>query len=61
MIAKMFATKGNTEQCLLYLRKAIEDGYPVAREIYNQAEFANVRKDPRFAELMSEKIFSIPN
>jgi tetratricopeptide (TPR) repeat protein len=61
VIARMYANKGDAENCLLYLRKAIEDGYPVAKEVYKESEFANIRKDPRFTELMAEKIVAIPN
>ena len=61
VIAKMYATRGDTERCLLYLRKAIEDGYPVAKEVYKEAEFTVVRKDQRFTELMEAKLVTIPN
>lgn len=61
VIAKMFAAKGDNDRCLLYLRRAIEDGYPVARDIYKETEFSNIRKDPRFQEMMAAKIVSIPN
>jgi len=54
-IAKMFATRGDAERCLLYLRKAVEEGYPEIGRVYKDAEFAVVRADPRFAELMQRR------
>jgi tetratricopeptide (TPR) repeat protein len=61
VIAKMFAARGETEKCLLYLRRAIEDGYPVEKNVYNENEFAMVRKDKRFQQLMEQKPATLPN
>jgi tetratricopeptide (TPR) repeat protein len=55
VIAKTFAKSGNTERCLLYLEKAMEFGYKDIKRVYKDDEFANVRKDPRFAALMAKK------
>jgi len=62
VIAKMYATTGNAERCLLYLRKAIEDGYNRIDDVYKDREFANLRKDPRFTALMASKskVLQIP-
>lgn len=60
VIAKMFASKGDTERCLLYLRRAIEEGYPVGKNALTDQEFNAIRKDPRFKELIEAKIYSIP-
>ncbi len=51
VIAKMYARAGDAERCLLYLKKAIEQGYPEIKQVYTDEEFAAVRKDPRFSEL----------
>ncbi len=51
VIAKMYARAGDAERCLLYLKKAIEQGYPEIKKVYTDEEFAAVRKDPRFSEL----------
>ena len=59
-IAKMFATKGDAERCLLYLRKAMEEGYPEIGRVYKENEFSGVRKDPRFTALMEQKPIAIP-
>ena len=55
VIAKTYARAGNTDRCLLYLTKAMEFGYKDIDRVYKEDEFANVRKDPRFAALMAKK------
>ncbi|MGI9103735.1 MAG: tetratricopeptide repeat protein [Terriglobales bacterium] len=59
-LAKLFATSGDLERSLLYLRRAMEDGYKGIDEVYKDKEFATLRKDPRFTELMAQKPASIP-
>ncbi len=53
VIAKMYARVGDTDRCLLYLKKAVEQGYAEISNAYKDEEFAAVRKDPRFAEAMT--------
>lgn len=60
VIAKMFAAKGDTERCLLYLRRAIEDGFPVSKNALADQEFNTIRKDPRFKDLVEAKIYTLP-
>lgn len=62
VIAKMYASQGNSDRCLLYLKKAIEDGYSRIEDVYKDREFTGVRKDPRFTALMASKskILQIP-
>jgi len=55
MVAKMYAQSGDIEHSLEYLRKAMEEGFKNIKEVYNDAVFANLREDPRFAELMAQK------
>jgi len=55
VIAKTYAKAGNTDRCLLYLTKAMEFGFKDIDRVYKEDEFASVRKDPRFAELMAKK------
>jgi hypothetical protein len=38
----------------------MEDGYKEIDSVYKDQEFAVLRKDPRFAELMSSKPAAIP-
>jgi tetratricopeptide (TPR) repeat protein len=60
VLARMYAKTGNLDRALLYLRKAMEDGYKNIDEVYKDQEFATLRKDPRFAELMQSKVPAIP-
>ena len=61
VIAKMYAKSGNADRCLLYLKRAMEAGYAGIRDVYTDEEFAQVRKDPRFTELMASKPVAVPN
>lgn len=60
LLAKMYATAGNFDRSILYLRKAMEDGYKDIGNVYKDQEFAGLRKDPRFDELMKDKPLAIP-
>jgi hypothetical protein len=57
----MFAKTGVNDRSLHYLKKAMEDGYKDIKNVYKDDEFAALRKDPRFAELMAAKTTSISN
>jgi len=59
VLAKMYARSGGTDRSLHYLKKAMEDGYKDIKNVYKDDEFAALRKDPRFAELMAAKTTSI--
>ncbi len=54
-VAKLFAKMGLSDQSFEYLRKAMEAGYKDLKNAYKDAEFSELRKDPRFAELMASK------
>jgi Flp pilus assembly protein TadD len=54
-VAKLYAKMGLSEQSLEYLRKAIEAGYKDLKNVYQDVEFAELRKNPRFTELMAAK------
>lgn len=60
LLAKMFAESGDLNRSLDYLRKAMEDGYKGIDEVYKEKEFAELRKDPRFNELMASRPVAIP-
>ena len=60
MLAKLYASNGDADKSLYYLRKAMEDGYPEIDKVYSDSEFATLRTDERFAELMSAKPPAIP-
>jgi tetratricopeptide (TPR) repeat protein len=61
VMAKLYAKMGLIERSLQYLRRAMEDGYKDINLVYKDAEFAGLRKDPRFGELMAAKPPAIPN
>lgn len=60
VLARIYAKAGDLDRALEYLRKAMEDGYKEIDSVYKDQEFAMLRKDPRFAELMSSKPAVIP-
>jgi tetratricopeptide (TPR) repeat protein len=60
-VAKLYAKMGLPEQSLEYLRKAKEDGYRDLKNVYKDVEFAELRKNPRFTELMALKTPVIAN
>lgn len=60
VLAKLYAKMGVADRSLRYLRKAMEDGYKDIANVYKDNEFTELRKDPRFAELMAAKPTSIP-
>jgi len=60
VLAKLFAKIGAAERSLQYLRKAMEEGYKNVNDVYKDPEFAVLRKDSRFTELMAAKPQAIP-
>jgi len=60
VLAKLYARSGVVERSLHYLKKALEDGYKDIGNVYKDNEFAELRKDPRFAELMAAKTVALP-
>jgi len=55
MVAKMYAQAGDVDHSLEYLRKAMEEGYKNISKVYTDSEFASLREDKRFTELMAQK------
>jgi len=60
-VAKLYAKMGLSDRSLEYLKKAQEEGYKDLKNVYKDVEFAELRKDKRFADLMTAKIVAIPN
>jgi tetratricopeptide (TPR) repeat protein len=60
VMAKMYAQMGMLDRSLLYLRRAMEEGYKDINNALQDAEFAQLRKDPRFNDLMTQRPPSIP-
>src|SRR5580698_2199429 len=59
-VAKLYAKMGFSDRSLEYLRKAIEEGYKDFKNVYKDTEFAEVRKDKRFTELVATKYPALP-
>ena len=59
-VAKLYAKMGFSDRSLEYLRKAMEEGYKDFKNVYKDEEFATVRKDKRFTELMAMKTPALP-
>jgi tetratricopeptide (TPR) repeat protein len=55
MVARMYAKAGDFDRSLEYLRKAMEDGYKHINDVYTESEFATLRTDKRFEELMAQR------
>jgi tetratricopeptide (TPR) repeat protein len=51
MLAKIFAKRGDADQCIRQLRKAKEEGYRELANVYKDSEFAQMRNDSRLAEI----------
>jgi len=55
VMARLYAKMGRTDDSLQCLRKALEQGYKDINMVYKDAEFSDLRKNPRFIELMAAK------
>jgi len=60
VLAKLYAKAGDKDHSFEFLRKAMEDGYKDVKEVNTAPEFAEVRKDARFADLMQQKPPALP-
>ena len=60
VLAKLYAKQGEADRSLHYLKKAMEEGYKDIKDVYKDNEFTELRKDPRFGELMAAKTPAIP-
>jgi tetratricopeptide (TPR) repeat protein len=59
VLAKLYAKMGDHDHSLEFLRKSMEEGYKDVKDVYTDPEFADLRKDARFAELMKMKPVAI--
>jgi len=53
LLAKSFAQAGNVERCVIYLRKARDEGYKDLDSAKTDPAFAAVLKDPAIQEILS--------
>lgn len=59
-VAKLYAKLGFADQSLEHLKKAMEEGYKDFKNVFKDSEFAEVRKDKRFTELMASRTPALP-
>jgi len=59
-VAKLYAKMGLSDRSLEYLKKAMEEGYKDLQNVYKDVEFTELRKDPRFTQLMAAKTPALP-
>jgi tetratricopeptide (TPR) repeat protein len=55
LLAKSFAEAGNLERCLIYLRKAKDEGFKELSAVKSDPSFAAVLKDPAIQEVLAPK------
>jgi tetratricopeptide (TPR) repeat protein len=54
-MAKLYASNGETDKALAFLAHAMENGYKGIDKVYQDTEFAKLRTDQRFADLMAKR------
>jgi tetratricopeptide (TPR) repeat protein len=60
VLARLYAKSGDADRALLCLRRSMEEGYKGIDDVFKDAEFAGLRKDPRFSQLMADRPVAIP-
>jgi tetratricopeptide (TPR) repeat protein len=55
LLAKSFAEAGNVERCVIYLKKARDDGYQDFTSVKSDPSFASVLKEPAVQEFLLDK------
>jgi tetratricopeptide (TPR) repeat protein len=55
VLARLFASSGDLDRSLHFLRSAMEDGYPQIDEVYRDKEFAGALTDARFIALLKDR------
>lgn len=56
LLAKIYARRGDVEDCLQCLRKAKEDGYRKLASVYQDEDFTQMRANPQLHELVPPPI-----
>jgi tetratricopeptide (TPR) repeat protein len=55
MLAKSFAQAGNIERCIIYLRKAKDEGFKELNNAKTDPDFASLLKNPEIQEILAPK------
>jgi len=55
LLAKSFAEAGNLERCVIYLRKAKDEGYKELAAVKSDPSFAAILQDPAIQEVLAPK------
>jgi tetratricopeptide (TPR) repeat protein len=55
MLAKSFAQAGNIERCIIYLRKAKDEGFKDLNNVKTDPDFASLLKNPEIQEILAPK------
>jgi tetratricopeptide (TPR) repeat protein len=55
LLAKSFAEAGNNERCVIYLRKAKDEGYKELSAIKSDPAFSAILRDPAIQEVLAPK------
>ncbi len=58
-MAKAYASMGNAEESVRYLRRAMEDGFDGAKRIDDDPDFKKISQDPKFIELRKSPPFAL--
>lgn len=61
MLARLYVRMGDVDHALMQVKVALENGYTDMDPLMKDEEFAALRKDPRFAQLMQNKPAPIPD
>jgi tetratricopeptide (TPR) repeat protein len=54
-LAKMYAKRGSTDRAIQYVRKAIEEGFGERKRFMEEAEFAVLRDNAEFQQIMKSE------
>jgi tetratricopeptide (TPR) repeat protein len=54
-LAKTYAKSGMTDRALLYIRKALEEGFKERNKFLEDPEFASLKDNPEFKQLMAQE------
>ena len=60
-MAKAYASMGNAEAAVRYLRRALEDGFPGAKQVDDDPDFKKISQDPAYVELLKNPPVAIKN